>query len=184
MLLDRYESLYFNSNFKESASSGLSAYRGEFIIKEGDVADAQGRRGPPKELLKQAILLGGADELKFVSGSLDKLQHLPLLQEACANYIKAGTLVVLYVVNIDDNMTIELNGTNVYCIPLVQGMVWTELSELAGLEKGDFKGLSAADKVLRLYEELLSNKFKYPVVVFEDAIQHTNNAKRENHGAV
>ena len=58
MLIDRYESLFFNANFKEAASeAGFVAYRGELVLKEGDVADAQGRRKPPVEVMKQAILM-------------------------------------------------------------------------------------------------------------------------------
>ena len=55
MSLDRYEPFFFNANFKEAASSaGLVAYRGELILQEGEVADANGRRKPPTEVLKQA----------------------------------------------------------------------------------------------------------------------------------
>ncbi|MFZ1246593.1 MAG: hypothetical protein WAR41_16140 [Azonexus sp.] len=53
MSLDRYESLFFNANFKEASSEpGLIAYRGELILQEGEVADANGRRKPPTEVLK------------------------------------------------------------------------------------------------------------------------------------
>ena len=45
MSLDRYEPLFFNANFKEAASdASLVAYRGELILQEGEVADANGRR--------------------------------------------------------------------------------------------------------------------------------------------
>jgi hypothetical protein len=69
-------------------------------------------------------------------------------------------------------------------IPLVQGMVWTELSDLVALDKGDFKGLSAADKVVTVYDALKGHKFKYPELSVEEASKTTNNAKRETHGAI
>jgi hypothetical protein len=54
------------------------------------------------------------------------------------------------------------NGATVVFIPLVQGMVWTEVADLVALDKGDFKGQSAADKVATVYNALKSYKFKSP----------------------
>jgi len=185
MSLDRYESLFFNANFKEAASSGgYTAYRGELILKEGEVADAQGRRKPPTEVLKQVALLAGSDGLKLVSGSMDELQQFPLLLDICGSDLKADTIVVLFVVNIPSPFVTAAGPATAVCIPLVQGMVWNELADLVALDKGDFKGLSAADKVATLYEALKGYKAKYPTLALEEALKTTNNAKRENHGAI
>lgn len=185
MSLDRYASLFFNANFTEAASTGgLTAYRGEVILKEGEIADAQGRRKPPVALLKQAALLGSADNLKLITGSLDALQDFPSLVEKLGADIKADTLMVLYTVNINNPFVTAVNGTKAVFIPLVQGMAWNELIDLVGLEKGDFKGQSAADKVVTVLEALKKEVFKYPEMVLEDALKTTNNAKRETHGAV
>jgi len=184
MLLDRYEHLFFNANFKEAGPAGYAAYRGELIIKEGEIADAQGRRKPPVEVLKQAILLSCGDELKLVAGSLDELQHFPSFVENFAADLKAGTLLVLFTVNIDKAFVAAVNGAKAVFIPLVQGMVWTELTEMVGLEKGDFKGQGAAEKVVTLCDALKAEKFAYPEVGVDEAMKSTNNAKRENHGAV
>lgn len=185
MLLDRYESLFFNANFKEAASdAGWAAYRGELVLTEGEVADAQGRRKPPHEVMKQAIMLAAGDELKLLAGSLDELQYFPALLEKYGADIKPGTSVVLFTVNIDSPFVSTVNGASVVFIPLVQGMVWNELCDIVGLDKGDFKGLSAADKVLTLFKELKDNKFKYPEVTIAEALTKTNANKRENHGAI
>jgi hypothetical protein len=50
--------------------------------------------------------------------------------------------------------------------------------ELA-LEKSDFKGQSAADKVLTLYRELTAYKPKYPSVSLDEALANTTGAVRE-----
>lgn len=185
MLMDRYESLFFNSNFKEAASdAGWVAYRGELVLKEGEVADAQGRRKPPVEVMKQAILLTAGDELKLLSGSIDELQYAPALLEKYGPDIKPGTIVVLFTVNIDNPFISPLNGASLVFIPLVQGMVWNELSDIVALDKGDFKGMSAADKVLTLYKALAGNKFKYAEEALDVAMTKTNANKRENHGAI
>ena len=84
----------------------------------------------------------------------------------------------------DPPFVTALGPATAVCIPLVQGMVWNELADLAALEKGDFKGLSAADKVVTLFEALKDYKAKSPTLALEEALKTTNNAKRENHGAV
>jgi len=185
MLLDRYEHLFFNANFKEAATTGdYVAYRGEFILKEGEVADAQGRRKPPTELLKQAVILAGGEAIKLLSGSLDELQQFPLLQEIVGGDITPESIVVLFVVNIPQPFVSEIAGAQAIFIPLVQGMVWNELCDLEGLDKADFKGQSSADKVVTLYNALGNFKPKYPAMTLSDALLTTNNAKRETHGAV
>lgn len=185
MSLDRYQHLFFNANFKEAATKpGFDAYRGEFILKEGEVADAQGRRGPPAAVLKQASLLSEGDALKMISGSLDELQQFPLLLDVIGADFKAGAIAVLFTINIPKPFVTSLNGGLVVFIPLTEGMAWNELIDLVGLEKGDFKGQSSADKVVTVYNALLSEKFKYPESTVEEALKTTNNAKRVTHGAV
>ena len=185
MLLDRYQHLFFNSNFKEAATKpGVVAYRGEFVLKEGEVADAQGRRGPPAEVLKQAALLADGDDLKLISGSLDELQQFAYLSEAAGADFKAGTIAVFFTVNIPNAFKTSVNGALVVFIPLTEGMAWNELIDLVGLEKADFKGQSSADKVVTVYEALKSEKFKYPEMSIDEALKTTNNAKRVVHGAV
>lgn len=185
MSLDRYESLFFNANFKEAASeAGLVAYRGELVLQEGEVADAQGRRKPPTDVLKQAILLGDGNGLKLISGSLDELQQFSFVVEKFGPGFDASTIAVFFTVNIPTGFTATVNGAKVAFIPLVQGMVWNELADLVALDKGDFKGLSAADKVTTVYSALKSHKFKLPESTVEEALKTTNDAKRETHGAI
>lgn len=185
MLLDRYEPFFFNANFKENTADGAwAAYRGELVLKEGEVADAQGRRKPPIEVLRQAIVLTGSDELKLLAGSIDELQYYPALVEKYAGDIQAGSLLVLYTVNIDKPFQTRLNGASIVFIPMVQGMVWNELIDLVALEKSDFKGQGAAEKVVTLFKALKDHTFKYPEIAVDDALKTTNNAKRETHGAI
>jgi hypothetical protein len=185
MLLDQYEPLFFNANFKEAASiAGWAAYRGELIITEGEVADAQGRRKPPQELLKQAVLLSCSDDLKLFAGSLDELQYFPSLLAKYGDDFKPGLLAVFFTVNIDQAFIATTQGVPVVFIPLVQGMVWNELMDLVALDKGDFKGMSAADKVLTLYRALKDHPFRYPELALGEALTRTNKAKRETHGAI
>lgn len=185
MLLDRYEPYFFNSNFREAASDAAwEAYRGELIVIEGEVADDQGRRKPPVALFKQAIVLGESDELKLLSGSLEELQHWPALMEKFGGGLNPSTAAVMFTVNIPKPFISVINGATVAFIPLTEGLCWNELIDLAALEKGDFKGQGAADKVLTVFNALKGHKYKYPEMSVEEAMKTTNNAKRETHGAV
>ena len=61
---------------------------------------------------------------------------------------------------------------------------WNEVMDELALEKSDFKGLSAADKVVTLYKELSGYKPKYPHVSLDEALSNTTDAVREAWGAV
>lgn len=183
MLMDRYEPLFFNANFRE-ADGAYVAYRGELVLKEGEVADALGRKKPPVEVMKQAIVLTEGDQLRLLSGSIDELQYFPSLLDKFGDVLQSGARVVLFVVNIDAPFVVRANAASVVCIPLVQGMTWNVLLEMLGLEKGDFKGLSAAGKVVMLFRELGQHVFKYPETTIDEALTKTNGARRENHGAI
>ncbi len=187
MLFDRYEQdqLLFNTNFKESCSEpGLSAYRGELILVEGEVGDAQGRRKPPHLVMRQAIALAEGDKLLLLAGSLDDVLHI---REVLGKYqpdLKPGAVLMLFVVNIPQSLTVTMDGINCYLISMQDGMAWNEMCELLGLEKGDFKGQSAADKVLTAYRAFAEFKPKYPVVDLEAALATRNDAKRDARGPV
>lgn len=184
MLLDRYEPLFFNANFKEVASGSIAAYRGELVVTEGEIADDQGRRKPPVEVMKQAIALADGDKLLFISGSLDEFQYYHGFIDKFGADITAETLVILFVVNIDNPFIADVNGAKAVFIPLVQGMTWNELGDLAALDKSDFKGQGAAEKVVTMYNALKGNKYKFAESTVELELTRTNNNKRVNHGAV
>lgn len=186
MLLDQYEKdgLFFNMNFKEAAGAGLSAYRGEFILKEGEVGDAQGRRKPPSEIMKHSILLCGADKIKFASGCLDDLAQLSLCIEKFKSGLAADTLAIFFVVNIGKPMQIEAEGATLAVIPLTEGLAWNELMEMTGLEKGDFKGQGSGEKVVTLYDAVKGLTLKGDKVSLADALTQTIVVKREARGPV
>lgn len=155
MLMDSYKErgLFFNVNFQENLSDDFSAYRGELVLKEGEVADAEGRRKPPIKVMKHGVLLAQGDKLKLVAGFLDDLSGLNLLIERHkADF--ADTTVILYVRNIETNMMVEdVEGAKIVLIPILECMVWNQLMEDLGMEKGDFKGQTSGKKVVTLYDE-------------------------------
>ncbi|MBK7900370.1 MAG: hypothetical protein KA603_10545 [Azonexus sp.] len=185
MLLDHYEPYFFNANFREAASGeGWEAYRGELVLVEGEVADDQGRRKPPHALFKQAIVLTKGEELKLISGSLEELQHWPAFMEKFGADLNPASVAVMFTVNIPKPFISVINGATVAFVPLTEGLCWNELIDLAALEKGDFKGQGAGDKVVTVFNAFQGFKYKYPSLSVDEAMKTTNNAKREVHGAV
>lgn len=186
MLIDTYEaqSLLFNINFKETASNGMQAYRGDLVLIEGEVADAQGRRKPPIATMVGAGLLAEGDKLKLLSGSLDEIAHLPVLAEKYAESMTAATVAIVYVVNIAKPMQVEIAGTRYALLPLDDGMAWNQLVDELKLEKSDFKGKSSGDKVVTVYEAALDYTPKYETVTLDVALSRATDAKRVVHGAV
>ena len=185
MLLDRLEQeqLLFNVNFKE-AVGGDEAYRGELVVTPGEVGDAQGRRKPPSAVIKGAVLLASGDSFKLLAGSIDLLQEMEQIGEMYKAALTPDTAAVLFIVNLETPLVIDLNGTRVIGIPMTDGMTWTALSELVALDKGDFKGQTAGEKVVTMYKALLDLKPKYPLVTYAESLAFANQAKRESRGAI
>ncbi len=186
MSLQRYKenNLLFNINFLESTSTpGLWGYRGELVLVEGEVADAKGHAKPPVEVMRGAAILAD-EQLKLLIGSIDQLSVFDdFLQKYQADFAPDMAALV-YVVNLKSPVTVEAGGVKFILIPLVQGVPWNEVIDELGLEKSDFKGQSAADKILTLYGELKSYKPKYPPVSLDELYGMTVEAVREGWGAV
>jgi hypothetical protein len=187
MLLDNYQAqeLLFNANLTEKSSSGETyAYRGDWVLVEGEAADDLGRKKPPLATMKEAVLLVENDKIKFACGFIDELDLLPVFVEKYGADFAPGLLSILYVANIAKAAQVEYQGVLYVLIPLTEGMVWNELIEEMGMEKGDFKGLSAADKVVALYNEVKGYKPRYESLTLEALAAKTTSAKRATHGAV
>jgi hypothetical protein len=186
MLLDTFESqgLLFNSNFKDSAGSGLQAYRGDLVLIEGEVADAMGRRKPPLATMIGAVLLADESKLKFVAGSLDEITHLGAFVDKFAPHFAPDMATLLFVVNIAKPMRVELAGIGFILLPLFDGMVWNELVDELNLDKSDFKGQSSGEKVMKLYKAYQDYRPRCETVSFADSLIQATNAKRGFHGAV
>jgi len=190
MLLNRYDeqALLTNANIKDKTTQpNLDAYRGDLVLEEGEIADALGRRMPPLSFIKQAALLAGPDKIIFISGFLEKLEYLPLFYDKYAADLAEDLVAVFYVENIPDPIQVKYHGIHHVLLPMIEGegTVWNELNEELALEKTDFKGQSAADKVITVYHTVKTDYHpKYPEVSWEDALAQTVTVKKELRGAV
>lgn len=186
MPLNKYKDtgLLFNANFlEETSEAGTWGFRGELVLIQGEVADEKGHNKPPVDVMRGAVMLGD-DKLKLLIGVLDKLESLPTLLEKYQEDFAPDMQALLYVVNLEKPLQVEIGGINFVLIPLVQGVPWNEVLDELALEKSDFKGQSAADKIATLQREMLDYKPKYPQASLDEALAATNDTVREGWGAV
>jgi hypothetical protein len=185
MLFDAYEQkgLLFNMNFKE-ANGNFAAYRGDLVLELGEVGDALGHRKPPTATIKNTIVLAENDKIKLYVGSLDELALLPKL----LNYYQAdfadNVRIILFVVNINKPLVIEINSLSIAAIGMQEGLIWNELIDIAALDKSDFKGQSASEKIITVYRALADFKAKGDTVSLDEALTRTVELKRAGRGPV
>ena len=190
MLLNRYDEngLLTNANVKgKTSAANLDAYRGDVVLVEGEIADALGRRMPPLVFIKQAALLANEDKIVFISGFVEKLDYLNLFYEKYGADVAEDMAAVFYVENIPKPVQAKLNGVHHVLLPMIEGegTVWNDLNEELALEKTDFKGQSAQDKVVTVYNTVKTDYHpKYPEVSWEEAQAQVVEVKKELRGAV
>ena len=186
MTLEKYKEagLLFNTNFLEKSSEpGISGYRGELVLIEGEIGDDKGHAKPPVEVMRGAVIL--ADEkIKLFIGALDQVALINTLIEKYQGDFADDMIAVLFIVDLKDAVQVDISGINFVLIPLVQGVTWNEIIDELALEKSDFKGKSASDKIITVYNELKSYKPKYPHVSLDEALGNTTGKVREAWGAV
>ena len=187
MLLNQYEQdgVLFNTNFLEPAGGPTAAaYRGELVIIEGEIADAQGRRKPPVAVMRHALLLEADGRLTMLVGCLDQLALLTPLLARFGGDLAPDARVMIFVVDITKPRHVEVNGLDIVLIPLTNGVAWNELLDELALEKGDLKGQSAGEKVATTWKAFADYRPKYPRLAMDEAMANTAVIKREAFGAV
>ena len=92
---------------------------------------------------------------------------------------------LFFVVDITKPMQVELEGVNFILLPLLEGIAWNELLDVLGLDKGDFKGQSSAQKIVTAYNDFKSYKSKGEVLTLDAARAFVSTElKREGYGAI
>ena len=185
MLFDTYEQrgLLFNMNFKESEGA-YAAYRGDLVLELGEIGDALGHRKPPVATIKNTIVLAEKDRIKLYVGSLDELALLPKVLDYYRADFAQDVRIILFVVNIDKPLVIVIGGLSIAAIGMQEGLIWNELIDIAALDKGDFKGQSATEKIVTVCQALADYKPKGDKVPFDEALKRTVELKRAGRGPV
>ncbi|NEV63853.1 hypothetical protein [Thiorhodococcus minor] len=187
MLLDQYEKeerFWLKSVLGATSTDGLHAFRGEFVVLEGELKASAGKRTPPKALIKQAVILADADKLRMVAGNFESVDELPEFVARFKDELADDCVLVLYIDNLAESCQVDIEGSHYVLIEFREGMVWNELTEAFYVEKADLKGMSAEDKVAVVYQASKDFKPNYPTKTLEEVLATKTNAKREAWGAV
>lgn len=187
MLLSTYEAqnLLCNLSVKGATSkAGVEAFRGDLVLVEGEIADASGRRLPPLAVVKQATVLFKDDKIAMISGILVELAHLPSFIERYRGDLATGVNVLFYVENLSKPMIVELDGVPMILLPHEEGAAWNTLMGDLRMDKDDFKGQSAEDKVITMADGLASYKPKLDTRTYEEALGFVVTHQREHRGPV
>ncbi len=187
MLLKTYESnnLLCNTSVNGATSqAGLYAYRGDLVLTEGEIADDAGRRLPPTAVVKQSSVLVKDGKITMCSGIIHDLNKVPEFVERYRHDLAPGVSVLFYIENLSKPLIVDLDGVNMILIPHEEGAAWQTLMDDLRLDKDDFKGQSAEDKVVTMAEALADFKPKYDSLSFNEATAFISEIKREHRGPV
>ncbi|MNF32828.1 hypothetical protein SAMN05216201_11845 [Pseudomonas linyingensis] len=187
MLLKTYEAQNLLCNLSVLGATSRTdtyAFRGDLVVTEGDIADDAGRRLPPTAVVKQAVVLAVGDKLTMVAGGLVHLADLPLFIERYRGDLAAEVSVLFYVEDLTKALITELDGVKMILLPHEEGAIWNTLMGDLRLDKEDFKGQSAEDKVITQYEALKTFKPKLETIAFETALTFVSKIQREHRGPV
>ncbi|MFC3608344.1 hypothetical protein [Stutzerimonas tarimensis] len=187
MLLKSYESKSLLCNVSVNGATTqpeVDAFRGDLVLEEGEVADASGRRLPPTAVVKQASVLIRQDKIAMVSGILVSVAHFPLFVERYSSDLAAAPSLLFYVENLTKPVVTEVGGVSAVLYPHAEGAAWNTLMDDLRLDKEDFKGQTAEDKVITMADALADFKPKAESCSFEQALGLVMTHQREHRGPV
>lgn len=188
MLLDRYqeeERFWLTTLFGPAAKvAGTEAFRGEFVVLEGELKAVAGKRTPPKAVIRQCVMLADAEKLLMVAGNFASVDELPEFLSRLGSDLAPACEPIFFIDNLGGNARLEVDGRRYTLIQFKEGVVWNELLELFYLDKLDLKGLSSEDKVAALYEAAQSFKPEYPLMSLDEVLASRTESRREVFGAV
>lgn len=188
MLLKTYEAQNLLCNLSvngPTSQAGTEAYRGDLVLTEGEIADDAGRRLPPTAVIKQATVLVKNDKIGMISGILCHLAEVPLFVERYRNDLAADVRVLFYVEDLTKAVSTDLDGIGMFLLPHTDGGAgWNTLMGDLRLEKEDFKGQSAEDKVITMAQGLADYKPKFDSLGFDECQAFVSKVQREHRGPV
>jgi hypothetical protein len=77
---------------------------------------------------------------------------------------------MMYVVDLTEPLQVELEGIDFSLTPMQEGITWNELLDQAELDKRDLKGMSSADKVYAVWQELKGSSGRGSKVSMDEAL--------------
>lgn len=178
--LNKQKLLTITSVLGATGTADHYAFRGDLVLKEGELREGSERdRKPPEIVIHQSVVLASSEKFLFVGGLLYRLEQLQLFVEKYRDALDQDTILIFYVENIKQNLSVEYQGLTFKCVPYGDGMIWNELLDLLYLEKSDLKGQSAEEKVETVFDAAGSFDIKTSPIVFEEACSNTIEVVKE-----
>lgn len=176
--------LDWQSTFKgETSVKGRLGYRGSLVITEGKVLSAD-KQLPPKATLKQALVTANDTAIEFVAGELETLDFFGPFVEKYKAYLSKDGVNILYIVDLDKDVKVTVDGVTFYCFVLDESSVWNELLELADLPKSELKRLEADEKIDAVADAIKGAGISLPEVSAAEFAALKSGEVREKVGAV
>lgn len=175
--IKKYEQdgLLLNISFaEETSTSGFVAFRGRMALVEAEAGDGAGNRKTPGIVMEHVVLMDKDDKLVLAAGSLNKLEHLNNFVEMYKDDFSPEMTAMMYVVDLTEPLLVEQEGITFSLTPMQEGITWNELLDEADLDKRDLKGMSSADKVYAVWDEIKGFTGKGPRVSMEEALAKTD----------
>lgn len=185
MLLKDYEAQQLFANVSvngPTSESGVNAYRGDLVLIQGDLVD--GRPLPPKAVIRQAAVLEKDGKLTLVAGGLDELAHVASFIERYRHDLAADVKVLFYVGDLTKPLSVDVDGVGILLIPHEEGAIWNTLMDDLRLDKEDFKGQSAEDKVITMAEGVADYRPNVDIATLDEAKTFVSARKKEHRGPV
>lgn len=175
--------LDWQPSFNDVLSDGLNGYRGALIVEEGKQLSPD-RKLPPKIQLRQVIMVSDDSGIKLLTCELESFNHFKPMFERYKEFFTKDSVNILFVTDLDGNGTFTYEGVEFTAIMLDESSVWNEILELADLEKGDMKKLSPAEKIEKVYEEVLDNDVTETPKSYEEMCELVGESSKQLMGAV
>jgi hypothetical protein len=187
MLLDTYqkeERFWLTNSYAPTSTAGLSAFRGDFVVLEGEYNETARKRGAPRAAIKDTVLLANSDQLLFVAGNFADVEEVGEFATRFGSVLAPDCTPVFFVDNLAANAQVQIGGHRYVLIAFHDGIVWNALMDEFYVEKSDLKSLSSEDKVLVLHGAAKGHAFKYPERTLEEVIATKTGNRRGVWGAV
>ena len=183
MLFETYNAqglLSITSVLGEAGKSGRFAFRGDLVLKEGELREGSQRdRKPPEVVIHQAVALADKDKLLFVSGLVYESDNLSMFFDKYLKDMTPETVVLFYVEDIAEKLKVSYEGITLQLLPYPGGMIWNDLLDELYLEKGDLKGQSAEEKVVTAYDAAKDFDTKTTAISYAEALGKTIEVVKE-----
>jgi hypothetical protein len=153
-----------------SGKAGFLAFRGDIALKlQESKAD---EKRPPEFCLEQglAVVKDGESTIAALAGYIHDINNLNTFKDVVGALLSSTGNYIIFAGNIDfsDKYTVAFGDATLTVLPLDESTVWKELSDLAGLDKNDFKKLDGGGKVQLILDKAAESKDTYQKIGFAD----------------